>query len=520
MKPLSTVREYVARIRIYTHFFTLETRYAPILKVFYKLVDKYTERVWTESKQRGTFFLAGNVFAGRVNDNREFRAHYTQFAEFMTMLEQHGLANEAIDIQHVEAYEPNKHVYTLDPGKSLYGYQVKAKTFAVTAFNEKPKSALIGMPVGTGKTVTSCSVAVELGVNFCVAVLPKYMEKWGFDLASNLGLKLKDIMLVSGGKYLAGLIDLVMKGGKIPPTIVFSITTLNLFIKAYEESPEDCRKKFGCIPQELWGILKIGLVGIDEVHEHSHEVYTLATHIHGPSLVGLSGTFLSEKTFEQMVQKVLFPMEIRFLDIKMEKYILASQWLYAFPQELFKHIRSKENGRSTYSQNAFEKSIYKNPQLLGLYLNLIKQGIQTEYLDQYREGDRCAIYASTNMMCSIITNAMKKWLGHKFDVRRYIDKDPYENVIEPDIRVTSIIKAGAAIDIPLLRVLFSTISVSSHKAVIQLLGRLRKLKDRDVRAYYLSCTQIEKHMQYAKNCRELLADRVLAMKTVRVDMTQ
>ena len=502
----------------YTHFFTIKTTDKNVLNGLYKVVDKYTERVWTEAPNRKPFFLGGNIFAGRVVDNSEFRLLIGQYDEFMRSCMHCGVLPDRFVETHADIYVPQPHDYALTKEKSLYDYQDRARMFSLDAVMKRPFSSLIGMPTGTGKTVTLCSIAASVKKRFAVAVLPKYMEKWGFDIASNLAMDPKEIMLVSGSSSLAGLIELVKtKPHKAPHTIVLSITTMRLFIEAYSEDPELCAKDYGCIPQDIWSVLGIGLVGIDEAHEHLHEIYTLISHIHGPKLVALSGTMLSERGFESMVQKTIFPYSIRFNDIKMKKYIKAFQLMYSLSKDHFSKIKTTERGRSTYSHTAYEKSIYKHPDLLRNYIQLIKDTIQTEYLDQYKPGDKLAIYASTIHMCSILTNAIKKWVGHKLDVRRYVEKDPYENVIQADIRVTTIIKAGTAIDIPNLRVVITTVSVSSHKSVIQLLGRLRELKDRDTRMYYLYCSQIKKHMEYASSCRDLVQDRVISIKTIKVN---
>ena len=73
-----------------------------------------------------------------------------------------------------------------------------------------------------------------------------------------------------------------------------------------------------------------------------------------------------------------------------------------------------------------------------------------------------------------------------------IVNDPYENIIEPDIRVTTIISGGTAIDIPNLRTLILN-NIKSPVANLQTMGRLRDLQNRDVKFYYLYSEQIAKH---------------------------
>jgi ERCC4-related helicase len=113
---------------------------------------------------------------------------------------------------------------------------------------------------------------------------------------------------------------------------------------------------------------------------------------------------------------------------------------------------------------------------------------------------------------------MTKYLKKKYpqlDVRRYCEDDPYEDVIEPDIRVTTILSAGTALDIPQLITVIMTNSVNSPVANLQTLGRLRELKDREVCFYYLFCEEIKKHVEYHHARKDLFYDRVENIKELR-----
>lgn len=341
------------------------------------------------------------------------------------------------------------------------------------------------------------------------------MEKWGNDLVDNLGLKPKDIMMVTGNKQVKGLIHLASAGKKPPFATVISLTTLQGFFDLYEQDPKLCLEMYGCIPQDLWRILGTGVVGVDEAHEHIYSVFRLSLYLHGPKLVALSGTMLSENEFIDKIQKTIFPHGIRFNDIKMEKYIKLIPLAYEFANLRKANIRTSEFGRTTYSQTAFEKSIIKNKYVLDNYLEMIKDSVDFLYTDTYQKGDKLAFYAGTIDMCTRITNHLKRCFP-KLDVRRYVEDDPYNNVIEPDIRVTTIISAGTAIDIPNLTTVISSVSISSHKANLQLLGRLRKMVGRDVRMGYLYCEQIPKHVQYHQQRMELYEDRVASIKCIKM----
>ena len=369
--------------------------------------------------------------------------------------------------------------------------------------------------VVTHNTVTLCGIAESIGQNLAIAVLPRYMEKWGGDLVENLGLKKKDIMMVSGSKQVKGLIHMVKHGSKPPFATIFSLVTLQGFFDLYEQDPKLCLEEYGAIPQDIWKLLGIGLVGVDEAHEHLYSVFRLTLHLHGPKLVALSGTMLSEDHFIDKIQKTIFPHTVRFDKIKMKKYIKLIPLAYEFQDMRRYKIKTSAFGRTTYSQVEYEKSIIKNQLALGNYIAMIKDIVNMGYIDKKMEGDKLAIYCGSIDMCTRVTNHLKQCYPH-LDVRRYVEQDPYKNVIEADIRVTTIISAGTAVDIPNLRCLINTNNISSHKANFQVLGRLRELKDRDVKMYYMYCEQIPKHVQYHQQKMEIYEDRVASIHCLKL----
>lgn len=369
--------------------------------------------------------------------------------------------------------------------------------------------------VVTHNTVTLCGIAESIGQNLAIAVLPRYMEKWGGDLVENLGLKKKDIMMVSGSKQVKGLIHMVKHGSKPPFATIFSLVTLQGFFDLYEQDPKLCLEEYGAIPQDIWKLLGIGLVGVDEAHEHLYSVFRLTLHLHGPKLVALSGTMLSEDHFIEKIQKTIFPHTVRFDKIKMKKYIKLIPLAYEFQDMRRYKIKTSAFGRTTYSQVEYEKSIIKNQLALGNYIAMIKDIVDMGYIDKKMEGDKLAIYCGSIDMCTRVTDHLKRCYPH-LDVRRYVEQDPYKNVIEADIRVTTIISAGTAVDIPNLRCLINTNNISSHKANFQVLGRLRELKDRDVKMYYMYCEQIPKHVQYHQQKMEIYEDRVASIHCLKL----
>jgi hypothetical protein len=142
---------------------------------------------------------------------------------------------------------------------------------------------------------------------------------------------------------------------------------------------------------------------------------------------------------------------------------------------------------------------------------MIKHLVEVGYIKDYRKSDRLAIYAASIDMCTRLAEYLQEQYP-KLDVRRYVGEDPYENVIVPDIRVSTILSSGTAVDIPMLTATILTINIDSLQANVQVLGRLRKLDGRDARFYYCWCEQLAKHRTYHERRDKSLLKRVKNIK--------
>ena len=346
----------------------------------------------------------------------------------------------------------------------------------------------------THNTVSALSSISKIEQRTAIVILPKFISKWGEDILAILKVSPKDIMLIQGSSQLKGVISAANDGLLNIKFLIVSITTLQNFYKDYENG-EDVVDVYGCLPEELWPKLGIGTIIIDEVHCHIFSVYKTMLYTNVKKVIALSATFISEDLLVQRVQKLMFPKEIRFDSITMDKYIKVYAVSFQFNKEYARKIRSTEFGSNLYSHNAFEQSILKNKQILNNYIHFIDHLVQLAYIDDYIPGDKLVIFAYRTDMCDVIHTFLKKKYSH-LDVRRYVKEDPYVNAIEPDIRVSTILSLGTAIDIPNLRAAIMTTSISSEVSNRQTLGRLRALKDRDVKFYYTYSTDIPKQVEY------------------------
>ena len=152
----------------------------------------------------------------------------------------------------------------------------------------------------------------------------------------------------------------------------------------------------------------------------------------------------------------------------------------------------------------------RHPNTLKQYLNMVKFIVDAEYIKDKTINGKLAIFFSTVNMCLVAVDFFKQQYPD-LDVRKYTAEDPYENVIDPDIRITTILSTGTAVDIPNLVMVLNTINIFSGQANIQTLGRLRKIDNKELKYIYIYCQQIAKHNQYHRHRRITISPYALSI---------
>lgn len=449
------------------------------------------------------------LYAVKTMDNLEYRFHIGQLPALNEMLRIQGLGSDFYTRVVYPNPVPTPLRHRVKDGWSLREKQPEVLEFLTKSIVDDQGSRLVTMPPGSGKTLVGMWAVCQRKYRTIILILPKYIEKWVFDIQNITTATTQDILTVQGGDQIRGLIDMAKNNKVTQDFVIVSTTTWSLFLKAYVEDRKLCEETYGCVPETLYHLLGIGTVLIDEIHQHLHSVFRAMCFMNVDRAIGLSGTFLSNDPFIDKIQRTLFPREIRFMNIAPKKYIRAYGISYALRPEHKHLIRTSMNNSSTYSHTEFEKSIMRHPKLLKSYLDLVTECVENGYMEWYIPGTKCIIFARTIKMCTYITEHLAKKYP-RLDVRRYVEEDPYENVIEADIRVTTQESGGTAVDIPGLVTNITTDSISSPQANLQCIGRLREPKESEGLARYfaLYCENIPKQANYHEERRRLFADRV------------
>ena len=448
---------------------------------------------------------AVTLFATGKKDGSEFRYHRNAYKDFELFVRGFNYRYDEMPIEYEPMFTPE---YVSMPMRKEFtprDYQIPLIDY-LTDENPSGQNKFIGLQTGKGKSAISMFAMSKLGVRTILMMRPVYIQKWVDELVEKMDIKEDEIMTVQGNKQLLALHEIIkareLGDNKI---LIFSNRTYQVWLKDYEEYGSSYKHLgYRFPPDELFKRAKAGLRIIDEVHQDFHLNFLTDLYTHTYRCISMSATLDTTDRVIRKMYALAYPIANRAPDSLYDKYIDTFAVHYWIGRG--RRFRTTEWNSNNYSHIVFEKSIIKDKEFLDNYLSMIDKIVIDGYIKRKAPGQKCVIYAASIAMCNRITAYLKK--QHKdLDIRRFCEDDPYENMTDPDIRVSNIIKGGTGHDVKNLITTVLTIAIASIQANLQVHGRLRKIEGVDTEFYYLVCHSIPKHMQYHTEKQEMLTPK-------------
>lgn len=445
------------------------------------------------------------VFGAANAERTEFRFHINQLSEFRKMQFQMGYDNPALfKVIEVPIKETPSLDLKINDKYQAFDYQVPVIDYLI---KKDPKCKLVGLQTGKGKSFVAMSAFSKLKKIPCIIVKPAFIDKWVEDLLRTCELSTEDIMVVQGSKHLMALINLVKEKKLEYKVVIISNRTMQNWLTSYERSAEEAIELgYEIHPYQFFEHIGAGIRLFDEVHLDFHFNFKMDLYTNVENTIALSATLITNDPFLRNMHELAYPIKDRYESPPLDKYIFSFAVHYRFDKP--EKIRTTEYGSKNYSHNAVEQSILKHKPTMHSYLNLIDYTLSIGYLKSKKKDKKCIIFAYSVDMCTSIV----KFLEGKYpdyDVRRYVADDPYENLMQPDVIVSTLGSAGTAVDIPNLTNVILTTAVDSPQSNVQSLGRLRKLDNGETPTefHYFVCEDIPKHLEYHERKKQMLSQR-------------
>lgn len=488
-----------------THFFKISVINDSNVR---KLVYVFVRRFVKVAPPRGLAQMETpemTTYAASDDKRTEFRFHINCLPDFLKHLEFHGIKKGTYIENELPLIPPDVVEIKTRPEWVLRP-EDQAICSEYIKENNEWRSKFVGMQTGDGKTVTSLS---SITGRFIIIIKPMYIGKWTKDIAEILDINTKEeAIAVQGSEDLKALLMLAATPGGLDniKVIIISNKTIQMYYDLYEKLGSGILNEgYMCVPEELFNHCRVSTRLIDEAHKDFHLNFKVDLYSNVAKSISLSATMLHDDPFIEGMQKLQFPPESRYKGVVLKKY--AHSFGVSYHLAYNRKVKTSEFGQSTYSHNAFEKSILKDEAFFQSYAAMVKDWLEEGYISKKLPGERAIVFASTKEMCTKLTAYLQAEYPD-LTVTRYVQGDPYKsNYLESDIRVTTVLSGGTAHDVKNLIAAFLTIALKSLQANIQVLGRLRKIQDKIVRFYFFTCMDIGKHITYHEEKEKLMRER-------------
>jgi len=491
-------------ITIATNYFKVEynskagikllSRFSNTFSTFKYVYDRYQKR---KVRKVDKVYDGGNIHLG------EKRYTLSSIKNFMWLLRACDVNKDNIIIKYIKKPVYDKLNIPFISRFELRDYQLTGVSILTDG---KSGTKLVDLATGMGKTVIALKAVTELNHNMVLLILPKYIDKWISDIKVNTKAGDDDIMVIRGSNDLSSLMMLAEAGETIPKFLIFSNRTIYTYIKTYETIKHIDDFTYPLVPEELFKVLRVGTLLIDEVHQEFYSVFKASLYFDVNVLIGLSATLTSDDPKRNELYYNLFPKDTRISTVGYKKYITVYAVNYKF--KTLNGIRAI--GTMGYSHTTFEQSILNRSMVRNNYLKMINDYVEEGYIKRKEKGDKILIFCATISLCTLLTSYLQSKHTDCI-VNRYVEADPYENVMEGDIIISTVISAGTALDIPNLITVINTVSQASLVSNLQTIGRLRNIKGKSMEFYYLYSMDIPKQKEYHFKRKELFKPRALAM---------
>lgn len=480
-----------------------------IITEFNKSLEVFSTRYNPKTKQVKREYKF--TYATHIPKVSHFGFHIGLMNEFLEHLKRHKVDRSEIDIKILEPPVGAKITIELNPNMAPRENQLPIIDFVC----EYSKTRILPIQTGFGKSALTLFSVARMARRTALIMGAMHIDTWKRDAAKFYLNSTQELLIIQGRDAFRKTIVAAKENTLKSSIIIFSVNTFRDYLTEYETMG---KTTYGCLPIDLYSVLRIENVVIDECHQNLHFVFRHAIETNVAKHIYLSATLESNDAFTNRMYRLIFPVGNRYAGLEWDKYIAVC----AIGYRLHDPTTLRCMGDQGYSHVMYEQWIMKDKKRLANYLNMIYSIISKTYLANYIKGQKALIFISTVELCDIAAAYIADRLDDpNIKVHAYTSAHEDEILHTTDIITSTHIKSGTGKDIAGLVTVLSTIAIAARERNLQMIGRLRKLDTQFPGVvptfYYLTCLDIPKQMDYHKDKIEIMQPKVKSINVYRSD---
>lgn len=448
------------------------------------------------------------VYAVRSKIDFVYRFHINLWAEFQAFMTQNSLVLN--DVKQEPMYTPAVCQFQMQDGWVPFENQKPVIEYLVAEGVKK----VVDAATGSGKTTMSLFALCEINQRVAMVIRPMFIDRWLDELCpgpkqSLKGFGHKDVLVIRGSASFRSMLFLAQENELRAKFIVISNRTLANYYESY--TLEGATEEYAFVePHDLWKLLGVGVRLIDEAHMDFYACFMSDLYTHVPKSIELSGTLHPDDQFLNRMYEIMYPPELRMNTGARVKHVELMALNFTLDPEQ-KPLRTTRRGRSSYSQGAYEESIFKAPKRLKRLMAMIDELMQRSFMAERIGNNKLLIFFDTINMCQAVADHIQKRYP-ELKVSKYTQEEDASVLDDYDVIVATPGSAGTAVDIANLQQVFSFVMRSSSQALTQMFGRLRVLKTKECtpKFIYVYTRDIPKHVTYHNKMQQVLRPLALS----------
>jgi hypothetical protein len=508
MEPILKIERYTHGVRI--SGFTRET-----FGKMHRFLEGLSLKEPKKIPGRGMIMELKKRYYGVTDDRTEVFIHRNCLDSFIHHMESNNVPRDRMAIEDVPVPKYTKAEYLVYEKYVLRDYQ---EIIQEDILREYLHSARVDLQTGRGKTLVSLASLSKLGCKALVMVPPKYFGIWKEALLNTYKDVEQRFVTISGSAELQKLIDRGLEDDLDDiDVIIMSAVTYRAYIDTYERLGSQIHTVgYNVPPPRFHEVIKVGCQINDEIQEDPGLVFRIDMYTNVAKQIYLSATPYTGNAYVTKMIDVMLPPETACRLPNYDVYINVMGILYSEPKVKPKDYLTPF--KNTYNHARYETVMMKDPKRLDLYFKMVKRLIEGLYVKDRLPKQKMLLLCATVAFIERLVTYLKKEFPD-LEIGGHVSGSPYAKLLTNDLTVSTIKSSGTGVDIPNLREALLLQATDSKKDNVQILGRLRKLRDfPDVtpRLACLVCNNIPHHTRYWVNKKEHFAGKTLNMVMRRI----